>query len=108
MRLDLDIDAGTATLADASGNIRRYRRADEDAVRSKLCHATWDEGQGCAFRTKLLEADQFPEALFIMHRPPKQVSQTARSAGQWMRVFRYEPETLASDTRDGARHDDTP
>ena len=86
MRLILDIDAGTAILADQEGNQRLYRRTGQGVERAKLCHATWDDQQGCAIRTKLLESEQSPDLLFIRHRQP---GRARTPVGQL--VFSYEP-----------------
>src|SRR6516165_3964918 len=102
MRLILDTSAGTAILADDAGNSRRYLRADQGVIRSSICHATWDEVQGCAVRTKLLETEPFPDPLFIRHRTPGRFPRTTAGDGAWSRVFRYEPEPPATETGDTA------
>ncbi len=87
--LELNIDDGLLILHDGKGRSRSYHRAD-GAFSTTVLHAIVDGKRGCWVMNSLLEADSFPEQLFLKHDSPGQPPQgPVGGIFKWASDFQY-------------------
>jgi hypothetical protein len=86
--IDLDIENGTLTLTDDDARRTSYHRVDEPFNMTVL-HAICGPA-GCMAMTPLLDAERFPNEVFIKHDSPQQLPQGPVGViGKWAGEFRY-------------------
>ena len=86
--IDLDIEKGTLVLSDKDGRSASYHRENAPFTLTAL-HAICGPS-GCLAITPLLDAEAFPEELFVKHDSPQQPPQgPVGVVAKWAGEFRY-------------------
>jgi hypothetical protein len=87
--LEIDIGKGTLRLTGEQGGTATYRR-DTAPASPNGTHITFDPITGWRFLPPLLNAQAFPQELFVKHPSPGQPRHGPfPAAGAWAGVFRY-------------------
>jgi hypothetical protein len=86
--IDLDIEKGSLLLTDQDGKSASYHRVDGPFTLTAL-HAMCGP-TGCLAMTPLLDAETFPDEVFVKHDSPQQLPQGPVGViGKWAGDFRY-------------------
>jgi hypothetical protein len=72
--MEINIEKGTLTLTDEKGETAKYRR-DAHSDTGNLTHIRYDPISGWQFLRPLLDADTFPQELFVNEPSPGQPPQ---------------------------------